>query len=289
MRNSDRRAARSIKHTGTRRLASAVPIGILCLGALLAVPAQAQPGWGGYGWGRPGWNDPWGGPSFPSSTGHRKDPRDGRIQVSRFVRDDATAARLGHGYVTVTSKNFDGEGGDWVAPENRARFEAAVENSLINAGYDTLGQPGPDSQVATLSIRQRVLVPAEAKRNPVSGSAAVSVGTYGQAYGLALNLDLTKPLPALISTRVDLSIRDRADGSVLWEGNAEIATYEGDDDWSEDKIATRLAEALLDGFPEGQPVTVPVTEIGIPEHPPVMPMAPEDETAESPEGMNSSE
>jgi hypothetical protein len=78
---------------------------------------------------------------------------------------------------------------------------------------------------------------------------AMSVGNRGTAYGMAVAIDLTKPLPPLVSTRLEARIRDRATGKVLWEGRAEVATREGDKDWSEQDIATRLAEALFDGFP----------------------------------------
>ena len=71
----------------------------------------------------------------------------------------------------------------------------------------------------------------------------------GTAYGLALNVDLSKPLPPLVSTRLDTRIRDRASGKVLWEGRAEVATREGDKDWGEQDIAARLAAALFQGFP----------------------------------------
>ncbi|MCJ1962584.1 DUF4136 domain-containing protein [Novosphingobium mangrovi (ex Hu et al. 2023)] len=250
--------------------------------ALLISPALAQPGWGsryggwggygGYGgWRGPGWSGPIA-PMAPRSSHREKDPRDGRVQVSRFVRADTLAEALGHGPIkVVTTAQDNGPEGDWVDPSERARFEAAVVNSLVNAGYDTLNTTGPDTQVAALTIRQRVLVPAEMDHKPVSGAAAVSVGTLGTAYGLSVNVDMSKPRTALVSTRLELTIRDRAEGKVLWEGKAEMATYEGDEDWSEAAIATRLADALLDRFPDGEPVTVPVTEIGIPEAPEVLP------------------
>ncbi|MCJ2182982.1 hypothetical protein MTR62_09790 [Novosphingobium sp. 1949] len=265
MRRINRLSTPSPRH----RARAAGPAGLtlgLALGLALAAPASAQPGWGG-GWGgwggRGGWG--WDDPMMPAARPSRsaKDPRDGHVQVARFVRDDAAAQALGHGSIKVVAARSDEPESDWVGPDRRSRFEAAAESALIGAGYDTLRTAGPDVQIATVKIRQRVLVPAELKRSPVSGSAAMSVGTYGQSYGLAVNVDLTKPRTALVSTRMDLRILDHADGTVLWEGHAEIATYEGDDKWTDDAIATKLADALLDRFPEGQPVTVPVTEVGI--------------------------
>lgn len=103
-------------------------------------------------------------------------------------------------------------------------------------------------QLAEVRVSREVLVPAEIKRSPVSGTAAVEVGTRGSAYGLGVNVDMTKPRTALLSTRLDARIKDRVSGKVLWEGRAQIATRDGDDKWNDGAIANRLAEALFDDF-----------------------------------------
>uniref|UniRef100_UPI00366A783F hypothetical protein n=1 Tax=Paenibacillus abyssi TaxID=1340531 RepID=UPI00366A783F len=77
----------------------------------------------------------------------------------------------------------------------------------------------------------------------------MEVGTYGQSYGLGINVDLSKPRSALVATRLDARIVERESGKVLWEGYATIATREGDDKWPDGMIATKLAGALFDGFP----------------------------------------
>ncbi|WP_260929042.1 DUF4136 domain-containing protein [Novosphingobium sp. 9] len=76
------------------------------------------------------------------------------------------------------------------------------------------------------------------------------MSNYGSAYGLAINVDLSKPRSALVSTRLDVRILDKATGKPLWEGYATIATRDGDDGWTETKIANRLSEALFDDFPK---------------------------------------
>jgi hypothetical protein len=92
---------------------------------------------------------------------------------------------------------------------------------------------------------------------------AVSVGNRGTAYGMAVNVDLTKPLPPLVSTKLEARIRDRATNAVLWEGRAEVATREGDEKWGDQAIAARLAEALFDGFPRASDgVSVPRADLG---------------------------
>lgn len=254
-------------------------IALLALGS----PAQAQ-GWGG-GWARPGWGgSAWRGPYWDSpypqqQRSSQRDSREGRVDVSRFVVDDADAAKLGKGPIAIDSRSAenpavsaepiagappgppssayrpaDAQASRWMPPAQRSTYEAAVLDAFVGVGYDTIHADDPAAQVASIQIDRRMLTPAEEKRNPVSGSAAMSVGTYGSAYGLAVNVDLTKPRSALVSTRMTMQIRDHADGKVLWEGHAEIATRDGDDDWTDGAIATRLASALLDRFPEGEKV-----------------------------------
>jgi hypothetical protein len=211
-----------------------------------AAPASARPGgWGGPDWGRPGWGDTrWDrGASAGDRLVSRDRSREGRVEVNRFVGDRPDA--LGHGTIAVSSGTA---GEDYVPQEDRAAFEAAIVDQLVHAGYDTT-QQNAQGQVAELKVTRTVIEPAEAGRKPVSGSAAMSVGTGGTAYGLAVNVDLTKPLPPLVSTKLEARIRDRATNAVLWEGRAEVATRQGDEKWSEQTIAAKLAQALFDGFP----------------------------------------
>ncbi|KHK90924.1 DUF4136 domain-containing protein [Novosphingobium malaysiense] len=214
------------------------------MATMLFVPsfAQAQERPWGSGWRSPGWDSPM---RAPAADSRHRDPREGRVDVSRFVVAGA-AERLGQGPVTVQSESGDGP---WVEESRRAAYEAAIVDALIGAGYETRHSGDANAQLVTLKIARRVLAPAEEKKNPVSGSAAMSVGTRGSAYGLAVNVDLSKPRPALISTRLDARITDKASGKVLWEGYASIATREGDEDWNDARIAGKLADTLFDDFP----------------------------------------
>ena len=216
---------------------------VLAAIAASALPASARPG----GWVEPGWGER---PSerAPSWSDHssRTDSREGRIQVSRFVAEGAAANALGHGPIVVSSESADT---NFAAPADRAVFEAAVIDQLVHAGYDTAMQNPDGGQIAELRVTRQVLVPAEAPRKPVSGEAAMEVGNRGTAYGMAIAVDMTKPLPALVSTRLEARIRDRATNKVLWEGRAEVAAREGDAHWSNATIASKLSEALFDKFP----------------------------------------
>jgi hypothetical protein len=181
-----------------------------------------------------------------SSGAQRDTSREGRVQVSRFVAPGDAARALGHGEIAVASQT---EGQDYVAQSDRAAYEAAVVDQLVHAGYDTAHAQPQGGQLAELRVTRVVVEAAEARHKPVSGEAEVGVSNRGTSYGLALNVDLTKPLPPLISTKLEASIRDRVTNKVLWEGRAEVVTREGDAKWSDQNIAGRLAEALFDGFP----------------------------------------
>lgn len=222
---------------------------------LTATSAQAQR-WGrGY---RGGWyDDPLGGFGSGSTLVNARDPREGKVDVNRFVAKTPLADELGHGPIAVETAQGDGP---WIEPLVRRTYEAAIVDALVGAGYDTLHTQGPQAQTTRLTLTRLVLVPAPEKHGPISGEAAVAVSNHGTAYGIGINVDLSKPLTALVSTRLDARIIDKASGAVLWEGYATIATYDGDSKWSNDRIASRLAAALFDSFPQANAV-VPLNDV----------------------------
>ncbi|MEO7247873.1 MAG: DUF4136 domain-containing protein, partial [Novosphingobium sp.] len=105
------------------------------------------------------------------------------------------------------------------------------------------------TQLAEVRVIHATVVPEEAPHKPVSGEMEVGVSNRGSGMGLAINIDMSKPLKALISTRLEARIRDKASGKVLWEGRADMATREGSAKWSDNAVAARLAKALFEGFP----------------------------------------
>jgi hypothetical protein len=130
-----------------------------------------------------------------------------------------------------------------------ATFEAAVVDQLAKAGYDTVTSDAAHGQLAEVRVIRDVVRPEETKRSPVSGETTVGVSNRGSFAGMAINVDLSKPAKALLSTRLMARIRDRATDKVLWEGRADIVTRDGDSHWTEQEIATRLAAALFEDFP----------------------------------------
>lgn len=209
-------------------------VGLLFLAAATPVLAQPYGGWGpGYGgYGSYGSYDR--GPDIPV----------GKVTVARFVANDPRVAQLGHGPISVTPGM-----GDTSDLGERAAFEAAIVDQLAANGY-SVNAPGGTGQVAEMVIEHRLVAPPEQKRNPVSGGVSVGGGSYGSFGGLGIAIDLSKPRKAVVGTRLQVRIRDAGgDKAVLWEGRAEIATYEGDKKWTSDAIARKLTTTLFKGFP----------------------------------------
>lgn len=210
----------------------------------MAAPASAQ----SRGWGRGlgAMGGLWGDAMMDGPRNTRRDtvdPREGRVEVSRFVAADA-GALLDPGPMRIVSL----PGGTDDAA-TRAVYEAALVDQLVRAGYDTMAPPAPDGRVLEMRIVRDVLVPAEIRKSPVSGTATVGVSNRGSMMGMAVNVDLSDPKTALLNTRLELHLRAGPDGPVLWEGYATLASRDRDEDWGEAAIANRLAAALFEGFP----------------------------------------
>lgn len=173
----------------------------------------------------------------------------GRITVSR-LRSAEAAGALAHGGIVIGG----GDPADSGVSDGLPIYEAAVIGQLARAGYDTQTALATGGQVAEVTLSSAEVRPAEAPHKPVSGAAETYVSNRGSGLGLALNFDFTKPRGPLISTRLDVRIRDRATNAVLWEGHAETATYETAGGLDHTKTAARLSEALFAGFPNNATV-----------------------------------
>lgn len=203
----------------------------------------AQP----HGWGRSdsGQSDWRGGRSEQNSS------REGRVEVSRFRIEGDAALALAHGPISIVpfGEDAENEAGSKADPRFAATFEAAVEDQLVRSGYDVARITPHGGQVAEVRVIRSEAAPADAPHKPVSGAMSVGVSNYGTSLGMALQIDGSKPRGALVATRLEARIRDRASGQVLWEGHAETSTRVGDGKWNDQKVADKLARALFDGFP----------------------------------------
>lgn len=207
-------------------------------GSLAHAQRGMAPGWG---------HDPFYPRSYDRNRPYKRDrSAEGQVEVTRFTASGGAASALGSGPISVTSSTIGAIGVD---PRNNAVFEAAVVDRLIELGYNTAAPADTSGQVVELRIIRDVVEPPERKRKPVSGEMAVGVSNRGSMVGMGINVDMTKPLSALISTRLEIRIRDRVSDTVLWEGRAEMMTREGSERWTTDRIAGKLAMALFGGFP----------------------------------------
>lgn len=225
-----------------------------------AAPAMAQ-GWGGgfggYGGGDYGW-DGYGsrGIGGPGRASSRSSQPSSRIDVTSYRSADALAL-LGKGKIVIAGVDAPAEdleqGADTPSPDKLPVYEAAVVDALVGHGYDT--QTATDAgQIAEVAVSHQVVVPEEIKRSPVSGAMSTMVSNRGSGVALGLAVDLSKPAKAIVSTRMDVRIRDKASGRVLWEGHAEGMAREGEGGLDDGAMAARLAKALFARFPEGQVV-----------------------------------
>ena len=208
-------------------------------GLLVATSSQAQP----YGWGRRGMGPAMPPPGYLEPPGVR-DPREGKIQVQSYVANTPAAGALGHGQIVFAAS----PAGQDVGFEQGA-FETALVDQLARVGYQTGGASGATGQVMEFVVTHELVQPPEGRRNPVSGGAAIEGGSYGSGVGLGLSIDLSKPLRALIATRLEARIRDLATHAVLWEGHAEVFARDGDKHWAGPLMAQRLSAALFKNFP----------------------------------------
>ena len=224
-----------------RRAALALIAGSLSLSLASSLAAQPRPGWGGGDdWSRSDWS----GSDLRSS--RQSTAREGRIDVARFRAEGAAGEALGKGAIGVIAAPAEAGAGD---ARDLATFEAAVVDQLAKAGYDVATADPTGGQVTELRLRRAMVEPEEAPHKPVSGAMTMGVSNHGSMMGMALAVDLSKPRKALVSTRLEVRIKDRNSDAALWEGRAEIVTREGDARWGYQAIAARLAAALFDGFP----------------------------------------
>ena len=206
-------------------------------------------GWGG-GWGDgPRWHDAsgrGGGSSRGGGSG------EGLVQVSRFRADGDAALALAHGPIAVVAMPASADDdAERAGPDQRfnATFEAAVEDRLVHSGYDAATITPASGQIAEVRVIRIEAQPREAPHKPVSGEVSMGVSNRGTALGVGIMIDGSRPRGAIISTRLEARIRDRASGQVLWEGRAEMLTREGDQRWTDQAIADKLSAGLFDGFP----------------------------------------
>ena len=199
---------------------------------------------------QPEWGVPYMGPLPPGydygpSYGARG-PREGKIDTATFLASNGNVGQLGHGSIVLAANTGNTAGGQY-----DGAFESALIDQLGKAGYRTDVQPGGAAQTIEFTVSHDVVRPPEPGHSPVGGSVAVGAGSHGWGgVGVGIDIDLSKPLKALVATRLQARIRDSATNELLWEGRAQVVTRDGDKRWTPQLIATRTTAALFKGFPK---------------------------------------
>lgn len=172
----------------------------------------------------------------------------GPVSVTRFHTPDA---QLAQGTISVEPANT-------AQPPSleMQSYLRAVATELQRLGYATPDTPG--KQVATVKVTRSRYRPERA-RGPVSVGLGGSTGSYGSGVGLGIGIDLSGRPPEQVETELSVSIRDRASGTVVWEGRASF-TVKASSPLADSQLgAARLAAALFKGFPgnSGETIEVP--------------------------------
>jgi hypothetical protein len=166
------------------------------------------------------------------------------VEVTRFA---APQANLGRGTISVSAAPGTDE-----SALGYAAFANAVSSELAALGYTVVAQGG--AQVALVSLSQSVSLPE--RRSPVSVGGGASVGSYGSGGGLGIGLDLTPRRGEATETQLSLAIRPASGGTNLWEGRANMSATANSDYGTAEAAATRMADALLQGFPGASGETI---------------------------------
>lgn len=223
-------------------VALALPIMTVPLMTMSATASAQMWSGRGSGWGSPGWNR-----GYPSAPVSDSGLRLGKIEVSRFTAQGPAAAELMKGAIAaVRAPNAtDSDAGEL----ELGVYQAASIDQLAKFGYQTAIPPESANQIAEVRISHGVVVPQEEPHKPVSGMMEAGVSNRGSGLALGINVDLSRPRPAVLSTKLEVRIRDRATHMALWEGRAEVVTRAGDPKWNDNATAAKLAAALFKGFP----------------------------------------
>ena len=215
------------------------------LAGFASFPLDAQP--------NPGWEGPMDRPAshlgdpYYEAPYWAPGPRQGKVQVATFLATSPNITGLGHGPIVIAppKESLGGDLGD-------APYEETLADQLVKAGYEPGAGTGTGGQIAEFVISHDVIQPPEPPHSPVSGGVAVGGGNRGSGLGIALAVDLRKPLGALVSSRLEVRIRDKVTHELLWQGRAEVLSREGDKHWKNADLAAKLTAALFKGFPRPQ-------------------------------------
>ena len=132
------------------------------------------------------------------------------------------------------------------------QIAGSVERELARLGWNVQARTGATEQVAIV----RVVQSERAGRSGSGVSIGLGVGgaSYGRRSGVGVGVGGTVPVAGygrtqVVATQLGVRIQRRSDGSVAWEGRAEMEARGGTPAASRAAAADRLATALFRDFP----------------------------------------
>jgi Domain of unknown function (DUF4136) len=174
----------------------------------------------------------------------------GPVEVTRFNR-------AAEGVVYGTGTYSVAVAGDAAAGQGLAvsPYLASVAREMQRVGYSERIS-GSD---VTAEVRVTSMTIEPARRSPVSVGVGGSTGSYGSGVGLGVGINLGGGPKAQVETTLSVRIVRRTDNLVIWEGKAVQAAKAGSPAAQPGIAASKLAEALFQGFPgkSGETIRVP--------------------------------
>jgi Domain of unknown function (DUF4136) len=175
----------------------------------------------------------------------------GPVEVTRFNRA-AEGTTYGTGTFSAVAPQDAVSGPSLSA----SPYIAAVAREMQRVGYlDRVG--GSSDVIAEVRFGATTVLPD--RRSPVSVGVGGSTGSYGSGVGLGVGINLGGGPKAQVETTLDVRIIRRSDNLVIWEGKAVQAAKAGSPAAQPGIAASKLAEALFQGFPgvSGETIRVP--------------------------------
>jgi Domain of unknown function (DUF4136) len=175
----------------------------------------------------------------------------GPVEVTRFNR-------AAEGVVYGTGSYSVEVAGDSAAGQGLAAspYLAAVAREMQRVGYiDKVG--GGSDVTAEVRVSTERFEPE--RRSPVSVGVGGSTGSYGSGVGLGVGINLGGGPKAQVETTLEVRIVRRSDNLVIFEGKAAQAAKAGSPAAQVGIAASKLAQALFQGFPgkSGETIRVP--------------------------------
>jgi len=170
------------------------------------------------------------------------------VEVTRFTGDQPQS--LGSGPIAVRS----GPGAPADSLEMNV-FNDTVARELQEQGYVIIDGEAP--QIAEVTISLGVEQPGYSN-SPVSVGGGVAGGSYGSSAGVGIGIDLSPKPSERLHRELRVMIKPASGGTALWEGRARFTATVNSDFAETQAAATKLADALFDGFPGQSGETIEV-------------------------------